>query len=229
MTATIGGHPARQRPHTDRVVERALGQTDAVARSERRPGRPSGGGLAIGESLVLDAAERVIARDGRGASLQAIAAEAGVTKPSVYARVGDRASLSDALAGRLVERLTEAARGGLAGGLDRDGLALFFTRTLEVLERERELFFYVTRGGSEDTAARTLHLANRSASPLAELLADWRRRNGRDPVVATAWAYGIIGMLNMVALWWLDEGGEEPAAVAEHLADLTWSGVSGDE
>jgi AcrR family transcriptional regulator len=178
---------------------------------------------------VLDAAERVIAREGRGASLDAIAAAAGITKPSVYARVGDRAALSDLLAGRLVERLTNAAGPAVAEGLDRERLALFYTRALEVLAKERELFFYVTRGGSIDTAARTLHLANRSASPLADLLADWRRRHGRDPVVATAWAYGIIGMLNMVALWWLDDGGADASSVAEQLADLTWSGVAGDE
>lgn len=214
---------------TEVRLRASLGQTGAVVRSARGRGRPAGGQLELDRELVLDAAERVIAREGRAASLDAIAAAAGITKPSVYARVGDRAALSDLLAGRLVERLTSAARGALSGGLDRDGLAGFFTRTLEVLERERELFFYVTRGGSADTAARTLHLATRSASPLAELLADWRRRHDRDPVVATAWAYGIIGMLNMVALWWLDEGGAEPAIVAGHLADLTWSGVSGDE
>jgi len=59
---------------------------------------------------MLDAAERVIARDGNGASLEAIATEAGVTKPIVYARVGSRAELSNALAARLADRLIAAAR-----------------------------------------------------------------------------------------------------------------------
>ena len=57
---------------------------------------------------ILDAAERVIARDGSGASIEAIAIEAGVTKPIVYARVGARAELCEALAERLAARLDTA-------------------------------------------------------------------------------------------------------------------------
>jgi AcrR family transcriptional regulator len=196
-----------------------------VTVSERRRGRPTGGHLDVDVDVVLDAAERVIAEEGRAASIDAIAAAAGITKPSVYARVGDRASLSDALAGRLVARLMAEAGPAVADGLDRDRLAALFTRSLEVLERDRELFFFVTRGASADAGERTLHLAHRSAEPLVLLLAQWRAGHGRDPSVALPWAYGIIGMLNMVALWWLDDGGSDAATVAADLADLVWSGV----
>ena len=46
--------------------------------------------------------------DGHGVSLEAIAVEAGVTKPIVYARVGSRADLSGVLADRLGDRLLAA-------------------------------------------------------------------------------------------------------------------------
>lgn len=193
----------------------------------RGRGRPVGGQLAIDTDAVLDAAERVIARDGAAASVDAIALEAGLTKPSLYARVGDRASLSDRLAARLAERLVRTAGAPLADGLGRQALADCFRCTLDELHRHRELFLFVTRGSSADAAARTLHLAERSAEPMAELLTDWRLRQGLDVSVARPWAFGLVGMLNMVALWWLHEGDRDAAHLADELADLAWHGLDG--
>lgn len=179
---------------------------------------------------VLDAAEVVIRRDGAGASLEAIALEAGVTKPVVYARVGSRAELSDALAERLAARLSAATGERVAGtSLTRETLAGFVATTLQTLADHRELFAYVTHGGAEGTPARSLHLAAQSAGPLAHLLARWRARQGiHDETVLLPWAYGIIGMLNMVAMWWLAEGTPSASEVGDQLADLMWNGVRGE-
>ena len=177
---------------------------------------------------MLDAAERVIARDGNGASLESIAVEAGVTKPVVYARVGSRAELSNALAARLAERLLVAAGAevGSTSRLDRITLAAFFRSSLETIGAHRELFLYVTRGASDDTPERTLYLAGRSAGPLAELLTRWRTRCGDDVAVAVPWAYAIIGMLNLVSLWWIDERDRPAEVLADQLAELVWSGLA---
>ena len=176
--------------------------------------------------LLLDAAERVIARDGNGASLEAIAVEAGVTKPIVYARVGSRAELSNELASRLSDRLLEAGRTAIDGALDHRTLAALFRSSLEILDAHRELFLYVTRGTGDDTPERTLFLAGRSATALAELLADSRRRGGADDSVALPWAYGIVGVINLVSLWWLDERDRPADVLADQLAELVWSGLS---
>jgi AcrR family transcriptional regulator len=178
--------------------------------------------------MMLDAAERVIAREGNGASLEAIAVEAGVTKPIVYARVGSRAELSNALAERLAERLIDAARAEVSSSrLDRDALAAFFRGSLETIGAHRELFLYVTRGASDDMPERTLYLAGRSARPLAVLLTRWRTSRALDPAVALAWAYAIIGMLNLVSLWWLEEDeGPSATVLADQLAELAWSGLA---
>lgn len=195
-------------------------------RVRRRPGRPAGGRPVVDRELLLDAAERVIARDGSGASLEAIAVEAGVTKPIVYARVGSRAELSNALAARLSGRLLDGGRAAIDGELSRRRLAALFRSNLELLDSNRELFLYVTRGTADDTPERTLYLAGRSAGALAELLADWRRRSGVDDSVALPWAYGIIGMINLVSLWWLDERDRPADVLADQLAELVWSGLS---
>lgn len=203
-----------------------MGPMEPAAR--RRPGRPPGGGQVVDRERLLDAAEIVIRRDGSGVSLESVAAEAGVTKPIVYARIGSRAALADALASRLSERLISTSRrevGQMRFG--HEALSTFFRTALETIAEDRELFLYVMRGSSDDTAERTLSLAGRSARPLAELLAWWRREHGRDEAVALPWAYSIVGMLNLVALWWIEEGVEPVGVLAEQLADLAWSGIDG--
>jgi AcrR family transcriptional regulator len=49
---------------------------------------------------LLEAADRVVLRDGPGASMNAIAAEAGITKPILYRHFGDKGGLYAALAKR---------------------------------------------------------------------------------------------------------------------------------
>lgn len=195
-------------------------------RVRRRPGRPVGGRPVVDRDLLLDAAERVIARDGNGASLEAIAIEAGVTKPIVYARVGSRADLSNALAARLSDRLLAAGGEAIDGDLDHRTLADLFRRSLEIIDTNRELLLYVTRGTGDDTPERTLFLASRSAEPLAQLLADMRRRGGADDSVALPWAYAMVGMINLVSLWWLDARDRPADVLADQLAELVWSGLS---
>lgn len=196
------------------------------AGARRGRGRPAGGERVVDRRRILDAAERVIARDGNGASLEAIADEAGVTKPTVYARVGSRADLSNALAERLAHRLITRARTEAdTSRPDRATLAKVFAITLETIGTHRQLFLYVTRGASDDASERALFVAGRSARPLADLLLGWRAAQGRDAAVAVPWAYAIIGMLNLVSLWWLDDGGRSAAELADELAELVWSGM----
>jgi AcrR family transcriptional regulator len=194
--------------------------------ARRGRGRPAGGGLLVDRDILLDAAERVIARDGNGASLDDIAAEAGVTKPVVYARIGSRAELSNALAERLADRIISRASQEIASRhFDHAALVAFFRATLETIGDNRELFLYVSRGSADDTAERALYLARRSAEPLTEFLVRWRRRHGQDASVADPWAYAIVGMLNVVSLWWVDQPGRPGSEVAEQLADLVWPGL----
>jgi AcrR family transcriptional regulator len=195
----------------------------------RRPGRPSGGSHVVDRDDLLDAAERVIRRDGPRASLEAIAVEAGVTKPVVYARVGGKADLANALAIRLGDRLTTAAGKALRGRpTGRPTLAAFIEATLVTVADHRELFLYVTSGNADDTPQHRLYLAERSAAPMAAQLAAWRTAAGRDPAVAEPWAYGVIGMLHFVSLWWLHDPSRPARQLADELAELLWSGLADD-
>ena len=195
------------------------------ARPERGPGRPAGGVLLVDREVVLENAERVIRRDGAGASMEAIARESGVTKPIVYARVGGRAELANALAERLTQRLVAATRVAVEQSAHgRDAVADMIRVTLETLNGERELFLYVTGG---NTAQDRLLLATQATAPIARQLQRWRGHDDLDPAAAEAWAFATVGMLNLVSLWWID-GSDRPAAeLADQLAELLWSGLSG--
>lgn len=177
---------------------------------------------------MLDAAERAIRREGAGVTIDAIAQEAGVTKPIVYARVGKRTELSDALAQRLADRLIESASAAMSKRrTGRTRLVAMIRSSLEALAEDRELFFFVTGGASEEMPQRTLYLAGQSAKPMAEMFALWRKAEGLDPSVAEAWSYGVVGMLNMVSLWWLTDSAEPAERVAEQIVELLWSGLGG--
>lgn len=201
----------------------------ASGTTSRRPGRPVGGQLEVGREQVLDAAERVIAREGAGASIDAVAHEAGVTKPIVYDRVGGRADLADALAERLSDRMVSASAAAIATepGLTRESLTRFIQASLEVVGRNRNLFLYVTGGTTDQTALGRLKLAERSTTPMTSVLARWRTGQGQDPDVAQAWAFGIVGMLQMVSLWWLTQDERPADGVAAQIADLLWHGLPG--
>lgn len=193
----------------------------------RRPGRPAGGRHVVDRAVVLDAAERAIRRDGAGVSLEAIAIEAGVTKPIVYARVGGRSEVANALAERLADRMIAAAGAAVAGRpYSREMLASLIESNLLTVASHRELFLYVTGGTSEESPTRTLYLAERSTAPLAAQLARWRTHHGLDPAVAVPWSYAVIGMLQLVSLWWIEEAAGPAAQLADHLAELLWSGFA---
>jgi hypothetical protein len=91
----------------------------------------------------------------------------------------------------------------------------------------RELFLYVTGGNTEQTAIGRLSLAERSTTPLAKTLAVWRKSQGQDPKVADAWSFAIVGMLQMISVWWITQPDRAVDEVAAQISDLMWNGLQG--
>lgn len=178
---------------------------------------------------LLAAAERLIRAKGPEVSMEAIAAEALVTKPILYRGVGDRDALVAALAEVLVDRINDAATAAAAGASNpRDGLRRLVGAYVAVVEANDQLYLFVTAGGpSGDRLGQALRLADRSAAPLAEGLAALRAATGLDSSVAFTWAYAVIGSLHFTILWWLRERTLPPTQLADHLTELLWSGLGG--
>src|SRR5438309_5817829 len=81
----------------------AVGRGGRQQQRRRGPGRPPGPppNSTRRRAELLDAAERAIRRVGADVSMSEIAAEAGLTKPALYAAFPNKASLADALAERI--------------------------------------------------------------------------------------------------------------------------------
>ena len=195
-------------------------------RAVPRRGRPP---LADRERL-LDAAERAIRRHGPTVSLEQIAAKAGVTKPVLFAHVGDRRALVHALAERLLTRIETAVRVALArsaGG--RDSVEQLIRAELETIAADSHLYAFVNGGGAGNTNLEsTVAFARRSAAPLIAGIAREREARGLDPAPAEAWGHAIIGMLHMTGLWWIRKPAaqRDAARLASQLCDLLWEGLA---
>lgn len=202
---------------------------------QRKRGRPAGrssddGLIADGEALLC-AAERLIRRRGPGVSLDAIAIEAGVTKPILYRGVGDRDALVQALALRLSARMADAMTRLVADAAGpRDALRRLVGAYLEGAAAERHLYLYVTAGGtSEDRVRQSLLLADDAARRFEPGIAAYRTAHGADASVATVWSYAFVGALHFVTLWWLRESALDIGRVTDQITELLWQGLSGED
>jgi AcrR family transcriptional regulator len=198
----------------------------------RRPGRPPGrtasDGLIADRAALLSAAERLIRQQGPNVSLDAIATEAGVTKPTLYRGVGDRDALVYALAERLTERMAGDVEKRVAlAESPRDALQRLIRGYLEHAASDRHLYLYVSAGAAGDDRIRqSLLLADGAARQFAARIAAYRTSQGADVAVATVWSYGLVGALHYVTLWWLRDPGSDIDAVTDQLTALLWPGLN---
>ncbi len=201
------------------------------ANKPRRPGRPGGrtaaDGVIADRELLFSAAEKLIREKGPKVSLQAIAVEAGVTKPTLYREVGDRDALVNALAQRLSVRMAESVGQLVAQASEpREGLRNLVAGYLDLASRDRHLYLFVTAGGSrDDRVQQSLLLADGAASQFAEPIAAYRAAQGADPAVAMVWSYGLLGALHFVTLWWLRDQAGDIDLVIDQITALFWSGL----
>jgi len=196
----------------------------------RGPGRPAAGQAAVDRTVLLESAERLIRREGPDVSLEAIAAEAGVTKPIVYHHVGGKAAVVQGLAWRLNERHADASREAMVRATEPgEAIRAFVGDYFERLEADRNLYLYVTGAATSGGGAESvLTFADQSVPALARRLAELRGMEQGDSEATVPWAYAIIGMLHFVALWWLRDADRGRTVLADQLSELLWAGLRGE-
>ncbi|MFE3096872.1 TetR family transcriptional regulator [Streptomyces sp. NPDC059248] len=102
---------------------------------------------------LLEAADRVVLRDGPGASMNAIAAEAGITKPILYRHFGDKGGLYRALAKRHTDALLEALREALDAPADRrERIAATLDTYLAAIEARPQVYRFLMHPAEAATA-----------------------------------------------------------------------------
>lgn len=178
---------------------------------------------------LLDAADRVIMAKGPDASMSAIAAEAGITKPILYRHFGDKASLYEALAERYVRPVIDAVRGALVGPGDRR------TRTgatvdayVSFIEANPQVYrFLMHRAYVEEPRAHSAVSAfvYRLGDEIGDVLRDEFALDPEQHCAAKAWGHALVGMVQVASDWWLVQRPMSREAFVEHLVALLWDGL----
>jgi len=204
-----------------------------VAAGKRRPGRQphSPAELQCRREELLDAAERAIRRLGYRTSMEAIAAEAGLTKPILYRHFGDKAGLADALANRFTDELTEAVAKAFTAttvtgdGLVRAGMAGF----VDFIENQPDVYRFLVHAMFQRGPGL---IESRMVTDLAEyfysLVDPWLRLTRGDSRPARLWCFGFVGLVFAATEWWYIHGDDMTRDQAiDYLTELIWNGLTG--
>ena len=185
---------------------------------------------AARRAALLDAADRVIRHLGPDASMTAIAAEAGITKPILYRHFGDKAGLYRALAERYASPVFTELTTALSTITDRqERMRTTIDTYLRFIESDPQLYrFLMHRALREQPGVASSIAAFTSvvAAGIAEIitreigLAEQHKRSAR------AWAHGIVGVVQLAGDWWLDSREMSREQLVDHIAALLWGGLA---
>ncbi|MBH5338245.1 TetR/AcrR family transcriptional regulator [Streptomyces pactum] len=184
---------------------------------------------------LLEAADRVVLRDGPGASMNAIAAEAGITKPILYRHFGDKGGLYRALAERHTDALLTALREALDAPSDRrERVEATLDAYLAAVEARPQVYRFLMHPADDDqtdqagadrgfdVGRHSAPLLRRMGEELAEVIAERVELGPGDRAAARAWGHGIVGMMYAAGDWWLRERPFSRAELVRNLTDLLW-------
>lgn len=191
-----------------------------------RPGR-SGRSQERRRSL-LEAADRVVRRSGPEASMAAIAAEAGISKPVVYRHFGDKGGLYRALADRHIADLMERLSVALRTPADRfQRTRLVVDAYLAAIEEEPQIYrFLLHRAPIEEPTLTGLvaELTRRIAEALSAGIASELGLAEAARPTALAWAHGMVGAVQAAGDWWLETREVPRERLVEDLCELLTRG-----
>jgi len=172
---------------------------------------------------LLEAADRVVRRDGPDASMVTIAAEAGVTKPILYRHFGDKGGLYRALAERHTAILLERLRQALSVPADRAHRTVHVVDAyLATIEAEPAIYRFLMHRAAEEEPAVGGVVAS-FTEQIAELLALGIGAALGDPAEghrARVWGFGMVGAVQAAGDWWLDTAVLSRDELTRHLAEL---------
>ncbi|MFG2334498.1 TetR family transcriptional regulator [Streptomyces sp. NPDC048604] len=180
---------------------------------------------------LLEAADRVVLRDGPQASMNAIAAEAGITKPILYRHFGDKGGLYRALAKRHTDGLLSALRTALDAPADRRRRVEATLDTyLASIEAMPQVYRFLMHPNEEtqqteqgfDVGRHSAPLLRRMGEELGQVIAERIDLGPGGDAMARIWGHGIVGMMHAAGDWWLGERPCTRAELVSALADLLW-------
>ncbi|MEV6399994.1 TetR family transcriptional regulator [Streptomyces sp. NPDC051907] len=180
---------------------------------------------------LLEAADRVVLRDGPHASMNAIAAEAGITKPILYRHFGDKGGLYRALAKRHTDALLDALRAAVDAPAERrERVEATLDTYLAAIEARPQVYRFLMHPSEDaqpteqgfDVGRHSAPLLRRLGEELAKVIYDRVDLGPESEQLARVWGHGIVGMMHAAGDWWLGERPCSRAELVRSLADLLW-------
>jgi AcrR family transcriptional regulator len=233
LPTVTGGRPGDQAQGVGEQEADLSTTADADPRPPSAGGRPPRHDRAARREALLDAADRAVRRHGAEVSMEAVAAEAGITKPVLYRHFGDREGLLAAVATRHARRLVDELDRALAAeDHPRARIRTTVDTYLAFLERDPELHRFATRlpgtARELDGDSPMRDALGRVCDQVAGAVRAELTAAGLPPSPATTWGEGMVGMVQLVGDRWLDGTSrrDRQQLVAE-LTDLLWHGFRG--
>jgi AcrR family transcriptional regulator len=167
------------------------------------------------EQQILGIAHRAFATRGYGAvTMDEIAAEAGVTKPLLYAYFGNKEHLYEACMDPAGEALVEALTGALAAAGDAPdalaaGVRAFFAYVDSDRDAWRVLFDESLPAGgaiAERAAGYRERVTELLRDSFGAMLTEEQRANPQTAVVVEALSVSLMAAAEELARWWLRTG-----------------------
>ena len=186
---------------------------------------------ALRRAELLDAALIAIRRVGAGASMNDLAAEAGVTKPILYRHFGDRNGLVAALAERFTADLMADLQRALAAAQQDPHATVAATVDAFVafIERDPEVYRLLVHRAVREQPGAVEALGGflrQVGQAIAVVLGEQLRQAGADSGGAEVLAHGMVGLVHAAGDWWLEHQSMPRARLVAYVTELLWGGLS---
>jgi AcrR family transcriptional regulator len=179
---------------------------------------------------LVAAAARAIVQFGPDVDMAQVAAVAGVSKPVLYRYFADKAQLWIAVGEHMASIVVDAVAPAIAQvGAERELVAITIDAYLAVVETQPELYRFLLHQAAAPGLPHVFAATARTvATSLARVIGDRLRAVGLDAGGAEPWAYGMVGLAQSVADWWIVHSRPmSRGALTEYLTTLLWDGLSG--
>jgi AcrR family transcriptional regulator len=176
--------------------------------------------IAIGRQLFAE-------RGFDATSVEEIAARAKVSKPVVYEHFGGKEGLYAVVVDREVRALLDRIATALTAGHPHELLEQAAIALLDYIEVETDGFRVLVRESPGISATGSFSsVLNDIAHQVEHILgAEFKARNF-DPRLAELYSQALVGMVALAGRWWLEVRKPRKEAVAAHLVNLAWNGLS---
>ncbi|MFM8253777.1 MAG: TetR/AcrR family transcriptional regulator [Actinomycetota bacterium] len=179
------------------------------------------------EQIIATAVE-VFAESGvEGASVEELAANAGVSKPLIYEHFGSKEGLYAVVVDREMRALLELISSTLETGRPRvraERAALAFLTYIETRSNGFRLLVRNSPVGGQSGSFATL--LSEVASQVEHIFIEELASRGFSAEMAPMYASMLVGMVALTGQWWLDARLFTREEVAAHIVNLAWNGLS---